>query len=460
MGRPDIAIVGGGPSGFFVAEALFKAGIGATVTMFDRLPTPYGLVRSGVAPDHQHIKQVTKVFAAVAANPDFRFVGNAEVGRDVTLEEIRRQFDAVVLSYGASRGRPLQVPGASLPQSYTATEFVGWYNGHPDFAALDPRLDTEAAIVVGHGNVAIDVARMLLCDHARRAKSDMADHALAAFRKSAIRRVHLVGRRGPLEASFTTAELRELLSLPDVRVVIDPRHLDLTADERAFLDLPANAALQRNVAAMSDAASRVQNSATKELHLHFLASPVALDGQDSVSAAQFCSNRLDGPVHDRRAVALDERFSLPTGLVIASIGFSGSPLDGVPFDSGRGIIPNRAGRVEGTECGALYVAGWLKRGATGIIGTNRADAAETVRTLLSDFSDGNWAAKSGKAGDESFSIAGATDFAAWRRIDEIECLAGIQSGQPRRKLVSVAALLEAATGRQPGAAAAEAAPSR
>ncbi len=221
MLEPEIAIVGSGPSGFFAAEALFKSDAGPHIDMFDRLPTPYGLVRSGVAPDHQQIKQVVNVFDRLASHRKFAFFGNIEIGRDVTLGYLRSRYDAVILAYGASVGTSLAIPGSELPQSITATDFVGWYNGHPDFVNLAPSFDHECAVVVGHGNVAIDVARILLSDHAKLAKTDIADHALEALRDSRVRQVHLVGRRGPLQASFTTAELRELLGLPDVEVVID-----------------------------------------------------------------------------------------------------------------------------------------------------------------------------------------------------------------------------------------------
>jgi ferredoxin--NADP+ reductase len=445
MSEPEIAIVGSGPSGFFAAEALLKAGIGARVDMFDRLPTPYGLVRSGVAPDHQQIKQVVKVFDNLANNPQFSFFGNIDVGSDISLGSLRSRYDAVILAYGASAGTSLSIPGSLLAQSITATDFVGWYNGHPDFANLDPCFDHECAVVVGHGNVAIDVARILLSDHARLAKTDMADHAIEALRHSRVRRVHLVGRRGAIQASFTTAELRELLGLSDVRVVIESDVLQLDEEERGFLELPVNAAIKRNFSVISDAASRGSDGeATRELHLNFLASPVAIEGTDRVEAVHFVRNRLEGPVASRTAVPSGERFSISAGLTIASIGFQGRPLGGVPFDDRRGIIPNVEGRVTGDFFGgsSLYVTGWIKRGATGIIGTNRADAAETVRTLLADFRDKRWSVKTNRP--QALGPLGnpRINFADWKRIDEAECRSGREVGRPRRKLVSIDAMLD------------------
>ncbi|WP_213771735.1 FAD-dependent oxidoreductase [Bradyrhizobium sp. dw_78] len=447
MSEPEIAIVGSGPSGFFAAEALLKSDAGVRVDMFDRLPTPYGLVRSGVAPDHQQIKQVVKVFDALATNPKFAFFGNIDIGRDIPLAGLRNRYDAVILAYGASAGTPLPIPGSDLPQSITATDFVGWYNGHPDFAGLEPRFDHECAVVVGHGNVGIDVARILLSDHARLAKTDIADHALEALRESRVRRVHLVGRRGPAQASFTTAELRELLGLPGVRVVIDQDAMQLNEEEQAYLDLPVNAAIKRNVSVMADAIAReAHGEDAKELHLDFLASPMEIEGTDRVRSVRFARNRLEGPADNRKAVPGAEHFAISAGLAISSIGFRGKPLGNAPFDERRGIIPNVAGRVTGEANGSmpLYVAGWIKRGATGVIGTNRADAMETVRTLLSDFREGRWPVKPGRPRTPALLSGSRIDFMDWKRIDAAECLSGREAGRPRRKIVSVAAMLDVA----------------
>jgi ferredoxin/flavodoxin---NADP+ reductase len=442
MLEPEIAIVGSGPSGFFAAEALLKSAAGVRIAMFDRLPTPYGLVRSGVAPDHQHIKQVVKVFDALAANPNFAFLGNVEIGRDITLDWLRGRYDAVILAYGAAGGTSLGIPGGELAVSMTATDFVGWYNGHPDFHNVAPRFDHESAVVVGNGNVAIDVARILLSDHARLAKTDIADHALIALRESRVKRVHLIGRRGPLQAAFTTPELRELLGLSGLRVVLDPDVLRLDDDERAFLDLPTNAATKRNLGALGDAAARSHEGTAKELHLNFLASPVAIEGVDRVEAVHCVRNRLDGPVEARLAVPATASFAIPAGLAIACVGFQGKPIDGVPFDVRRGIIPNLDGRVTGLAgSGApVYVTGWIKRGATGVIGTNRADGAETVRTLLSDLRDGRRSVKSASANPPVSNSC--VDFDDWKRIDEIERLAGRETGRPRCKIVTIEQMMD------------------
>jgi ferredoxin--NADP+ reductase len=445
----EVAIVGSGPGGFFAAEALFKSGIELCVHMFDRLPTPFGLVRSGVAPDHQHIKQVVRVFEGVAKNPMFSFFGNVEIDKDLSLKALELRYDAVILAYGASEGVPLDIPGGELEQSLTATEFVGWYNGHPNYANLAPDLDHETAVIVGHGNVAIDVARILLSNHERLAKTDIADHALEVLRESKIRRVHLVGRRGPAQASFTTAELRELvLGLPDVQVKINPQALNLLPEDSARVEQPVNAIIQRNLRVLEEAALRSKQAGSgRELHLTFLASPTALRGSGRVHAIDFVKNELVGPADSRRATPTSQTFSVGAGLVISSIGFRGRPLACVPFDRKRGIIPNSAGRVIGAASdgsAALYVTGWIKRGPSGVIGTNRADAVETVQTLLADFHAGLLPLKVGLR--QNLAVpARPIDFAGWARIDDAERRAGAESGRPRKKIVDLDRMLEVAS---------------
>lgn len=450
MAGLEVAVVGSGPSGFFAAEALLKSGIGAVVHMFDRLPTPYGLVRSGVAPDHQHIKQVVRVFEGIARNPLFSFFGNVEIGRDVALEALRHRYDAVILAYGASEDAPLDVPGAELPQSLTATQFVGWYNGHPDYANLPVCFDHDTAVVIGHGNVAIDIARVLLSDHDRLAKTDIADHAVEALRESQIRTVHLVGRRGPLQASFTTAELRELLlGITGIRARVDAEVLVLAPDEVTRIEQPANSVIQRNIRVLQEATSRVAASVNeKELHLTFLMSPTAIHGKDRVRSVEFVKNKLVGPTDNQKAIATSECCSIPAGLVISSIGFRGRQLADVPFDDDRGVVRNASGRVVDANLDGmapLYVTGWIKRGPTGVIGTNRADALETIQCLLEDYREGRVVAKLQKRGLSLAFPATSVDFAGWLRIDEAERAAGGQSGRPRQKFVDVDTMLKIAS---------------
>lgn len=446
----DVAIVGSGPSGFYAAEALLKSDLELRIHMYDRLPTPFGLVRSGVAPDHQHIKKVVRVFEGIAKNPKFSFFGNVEIGKDVSLDALKSRYDALILAYGASEGARLNIPGSELEQSLTATEFVGWYNGHPDYANLMPCLDHETAVIIGHGNVAIDTARILLSDQERLANTDIADHALEALRESKIRRVHVVGRRGPVQASFTTAELRELtIGLPGIQVKIDPRALELPPEDAAEIEQPANVVTKRNFLVLEEASRRTEQEHNgRELHLTFLASPLALRGCGRVCAIDFAYNELIGPMGSRTARATEQTFSIETGLVISSVGFRGRAIASVPFDHDRGVIPNEAGRVTAGVSGdptPLYVAGWIKRGPSGVIGTNRACALETVHTLLADYRAGRFPAGSGAMRDIVLP-AKRVDFAGWNRIDNEERRAGTASGRPRRKIVNIDEMVEVASG--------------
>ncbi len=460
MANLEVAIVGSGPSGFYAAHGLLNSGVDAVVHMFDRLPTPYGLVRSGVAPDHQHIKQVVRVFEGVARNPLFSFIGNVEVGRDISLDALRSRYDAVILAYGASGGLPLEVPGADMQQSLTAAQFVGWYNGHPDYVNLPVCFDHETAVIVGHGNVAIDMARVLLSDHDRLSKTDIADHALEALRESRIRTVHLVGRRGPLQASFTTAELRELLlGIDGISTKVNAEALVLDPEEIAWVEQPANSVIQRNVRVLTEAASRMSASVgEKEVHLDFLMSPAAIRGEDRAQSIEFVRNTLVGSVASRKAVATGERCSIPAGLVISSIGFRGRQLANIPFDDNRGVVPNVSGRVTAAAIegmAPLYVTGWIKRGPTGVIGTNRADAVETIQCLLEDFRDGRLSARPPKRGSNLTFPATRVDFEGWSRIDEAERVAGSQSGRPRQKFVDIDLMLKVASAESRPEAASE-----
>lgn len=443
-----VAIIGSGPSGFFSADSLLKARPDVQVHMFDRLPTPYGLIRSGVAPDHQHIKRVTSVFEKIASHPSFQFTGNVEIGKTVELDVLRRLYDAVVIATGAPEGVRIGVPGDDLNQSHTAAEFVSWYNGHPDFVELsvDPR--GKAAVLFGHGNVAIDVARILLSDIDYLDKTDIADHALDTLRDNPVRSVYLAGRRGPLQASFTTAELRALLAIPGLRVVIDPADLDFGPAAEELLSLPANALLSRNIELLRAAAARSEEPHTKELHLLFRSSPVEIRGQGKVDAVEFRRNRLTDGLLDCKVTTTDERFTIEAGLAVACIGFRSRRLPGVPFDERKGGVSHVRGKVVDEHFDGkapLYVAGWIKRGPSGVIGSNRADAAETIETLLADLDQVERASRPQDVGETRIGLPRyAIDFEMWRRIDQAERSAGALREKPRCKFVSVEAMLNAA----------------
>ena len=448
-----IAVVGAGPAGFYAAAQLLQSDLPAEVDMFDRLPTPWGLVRLGVAPDHPKIKSVSRVFETTAELSGFRFLGNVEVGRDLTHAELARHYDAVVYAVGAEADRPLGIPGEDLPGSWPARAFVAWYNGHPDYADLDFDLSHERAVVVGNGNVALDVARMLMLTPAELAATDVADHALHALARSRVREVVVLGRRGPAQASFTTLELKELGELEGARVEVDPGGLPF--DPVGAQEPDRTATARRNVELLAQWARPQPAKRGRVIRLRFLVSPVALCGERHVEAVEVVRNRL--ALDESGAVAAlptDAFETIACGLVLRSVGYRGLPLAGLPFDERRAVVPNDQGRVAGPGGAPLpgvYCAGWIKRGPNGIIGTNKKDAAETIDALLADARAGRLPAvaePAPEAIDRLLAERGAevVDYDGWRRIDAAERARGEREGRPRAKLSSWEALLAAAAG--------------
>jgi ferredoxin/flavodoxin---NADP+ reductase len=447
-----VAIIGSGPSGFFVADMLLKSDIRPTVHMFDRLPTPFGLVRSGVAPDHPSIKSVSRVFDQIAGLEGFSFFGNVEIGKDIPLDTLRRHYSAVVLAYGASVDNDVDVPGRHLDGVISAGKFVGWYNGHPDFADFKPNLNVQDVVIIGHGNVALDVARILLTNPASLARTDIADHALEALLTSHVRSVHLVGRRGPLQASFTTAEIRELLLKTDgVRLQFEEGALSLSDEETAELENPANVVIKRNVEIMREAAARGSDKCFRILKISFLESLDAVLGSSRIEQVILKKNVLASTNGVIRAVPTMVQRRISAGMLVTSVGFSGRPLCGTPFDGRLGRIPNIKGRVlpRGPQTAPLYVAGWIKRGANGVIGSNKMDAAETATAMIEDFQRNEWLTTE-LCGSVDFSLPRYVTFEDWRIIDAAEIEAGRPQSRPRRKIVSIPKMLEMlpAGGRQ------------
>lgn len=379
-----VAIVGSGPSGFYAADTLFKSGVPVDVDMFDRLPTPFGLVRGGVAPDHPRIRNVIQVYERIASHERFRFLGNVEVGYHVTVPELRRHYDALLLACGTETDQRMAIAGEELPGSYGATQFVGWYNGHPDYRHLTFDLSQEVAVIVGAGNVAIDVARILCKTVNELRHTEIAQHALTALSESRIRHVYIVARRGAAQAKFTTKELKELGELEDCDPIVDPEDLHIAPeDEEDFKD-PTKS---NNLKYLGQFAARQPSpEKRKRLYFKFLWSPIKLRGVGRVQEVLLGRNELVGPAGSRRARSTGETMRLPCGLLFRSIGYRGVPLPGVPFNERYGLIPNEGGRVteNGKPVDGLYVAGWIKRGPTGIIGTNKPCSAETVQHLLED----------------------------------------------------------------------------
>lgn len=445
-----VAIVGSGPAGFYTAGSLLDAAdVDVRVDMYERLATPWGLVRAGVAPDHPKMKSVSAQFEQIAARPGFRFFGNVEFGSDVDRADLLAHYDSVVYAVGAQSERPLGIPGEQLPGSVASIDFVGWYNGHPDLTELPIALAADNAVVIGNGNVALDVARMLVLPRTELARTDVADHALDPLATSGIAEVSVVGRRGAAQAAFTIAELRELNHMPGLAVVVDRAEVPTGAGT----DPAMSRGVRHNLDMLHGWAERgPEPDAHRRIIFRFLRSPVEIRGTDRVEEVVFAVNRLEADVEGRvRAVDTGERETLPTRLVVRATGYRGVALPGLPFDPARGVVPHEDGRITG--CTREYVVGWIKRGPTGIIGTNKHDAHETVARLLTDLADSPAGARAA-APDEDTVLAWLsarrpdliTD-ADWQTIDSYERARGHAAGRPRIKVVSTAEHLRIARSR-------------
>jgi ferredoxin/flavodoxin---NADP+ reductase len=424
-----VAVVGSGPAGFYTAGPLLAAG--AEVDMIERLPTPWGLVRLGVAPDHPKIKSVSRAFEKIAGQPGFRFVGNVEVGRDLTPGELLDLYDAVVYAVGAQTDRRMGIPGEDLPGSRPATELVAWYNGHPDFQHLEFDLSGKRAVVIGNGNVAVDVARMLALTRNELDPTDTTDAAIEAIANAGIEEILMVGRRGPAQAAFTTPELIELGELEGADVIVDPADLEGA--------VPKDTNAERNLEVLRGYAARKPQGKPRRIVLRFFRSPVAILGEDRVTGIELVRNTLD---ENERAVATGETETLECGIVFRSVGYRGVQIPGVPFDESAGTIPNEGGRVRER----IYAAGWIKRGPSGVIGTNKKDASETVELLLDDLRDEPRKGTTSGDVDELLRKKQVKPvvYDGWAAIDERERSAGEALGRPRVKLCSWEELLEAA----------------
>jgi ferredoxin/flavodoxin---NADP+ reductase len=454
-----VAIIGAGPTGFYVADHLLrKPGVTVEVDMFDRLPTPYGLVRLGVAPDHQKIKFVTNAFDKVAASPGFRFFGGVDFGKHVTLADLKTHYHQIVYCTGAQTDRRMGIPGEDLAGSHPATEFVAWYNGHPDYRDCVFDLSQESVAVVGVGNVAVDVVRILCRTPEELATTDIADYALEALKKSRVKEVYLLGRRGPAQAAFTNPEIRELGELPDADISADPAEVELDPLSRAAVERSQDRATVKKVDILREYAQRPAAGRSRRLVLRFLVSPVELIGDDAgrVAAMRLVRNELYATSTGALQPRATDRFeTIPVGLVFRSVGYRGVPLASVPFNESWGVILNDKGRVldPGTKQPLVgeYTAGWIKRGPTGVIGTNKPDAAETVECMFEDLA-------LGAVLEPAHPEAAAADalvrqrqpsfvsYADWLKLDAIEVAQGRAQGRPRVKLTSVEEML-AALGR-------------
>ena len=419
-----IAIVGAGPAGYFTAQAFQKAQteeLSFSIDMIERLPTPWGLVRSGVSPDHPKIKTVSKVFEKIAKEPNFRLFANVELGKDVSLKDLRDQYDAVVLATGASKGRKLGIPGEDLTNSLSAADFVPWYNSHPDYVNTEVDLSCNTAVIIGAGNVAMDVARILAIDPTELDPTDVADHALVKLKQSNIRRVIICGRRGPEHAAFTAPELRDLPKLESTDVYIDSKQIQ-DAESRIAALSEIEKDLKNNLEAMRLIADHSKKGVERKLEIKFLAAPIEFRGNNKIEEVVFAQNKVE----NGKVVLTGEKFSIKCGLVISAIGYDSVEYPGITIENGR--INNIAGHVEHN----LYTTGWAKRGPTGVIGTNKSDSTDVVELIIENLkepkiSEGITALL--KSGHELI------DQLAWEKINASEVISGEIAGKPRVKEV-------------------------
>lgn len=428
----QVAIVGAGPAGYFAAQALQNSqtpDLAFKIDMIERLPTPWGLVRSGVAPDHPKIKTVSKVFEKIANTEGFRLLGNVELGTDVSLTELEEMYDAVVIATGSSRGRKLGIPGEDLPGSMSAADFVPWYNAHPDYVGVDVSLDCDTAVVIGAGNVAMDVARMLALEPRELDKTDTAEHALEKLHSSNIRKVHICGRRGPEHAAFTSPELRELPKLEHTDVHID-QHQIAAAKERAEAEGELPKDLKSNLEAMAAIAEAEKKGHERSMYFHFLSTPLEIKGTEKVEEVVFGINQ----VKDGKVSATGETFSIKCGLVVSAIGYETHEIQGLPYENGR--VKNLDGRIEGENS---YVVGWAKRGPSGVIGTNKSDSTDVIKLLVEDLKE----PKPQKDLLELLNSRGVKVVSQthWERINAHEVSAGEPLEKPRVKITDKQAML-------------------
>jgi ferredoxin/flavodoxin---NADP+ reductase len=451
-----VAIVGAGPAGAFAASSLLRARGDVDIDMLERLPTPWGLLRGGVAPDHQEIKRLEDAFDRQTLRRGCRFLGNVEVGVDVSHSELMRHYTAVIYATGAQTDKSLGIPGEDLPGSWAATEFVAWYNAHPDFRDLEFDLSAERAVVIGNGNVAADVTRMLTLRPGELERTDVADHALEALRRSRIEEVIVIGRRGPAQVAFTSAELRELGRLDGVDVRVDPDDVELDPVSRRWLAEEGTFTARKNVELLREFAARPASAdARRRIELRFLGSPVEIRGSGGVEAVDVRRNQIvrtdDGAL---RARALDEPVqTIECGLVLRSVGYRAVPLPDVPFDERHFVLPNERGRVraaDGEPLPGVYAVGWIKRGPTGILGTNKRDAEETVSCLVADLGAEALPEPQDPGRDQIDALlaernSDVVTVEGWRAIDGHELERGRGELRPRVKLASRDELLASAS---------------
>ncbi|MEQ9643757.1 MAG: FAD-dependent oxidoreductase [Alphaproteobacteria bacterium] len=428
----SVAIVGSGPSGYYTADALLKADLDVRIDVIERLPAPFGLIRYGVAPDHQTTKNVQRAFDKTAQSDGVGYYGNVEIGRDISVDELRSLYDAVVFAVGSPYDRKLGIPGEDKQGVLGSAEFVGWYNAHPDFRDLDPPLDTENVVVIGVGNVAIDIARVLVKTREEMQESDIVDYSLDAIQASPITDVYMLGRRGPVEAKFTNVELREMGKLENAVSIVDADQLPDGVVDDSLSDRDRRLK-ERNLATLKEFIAFKPDDKPKRVHFHFYATPVEILGGERVEAVKVERTKVE----NGRAVGTGEFYEIPCSLVLAAIGYQSMPLDGVPFDERGGVFANDDGRI----ANGVYAAGWVKRGPTGVIATNRPDGQNAAKLIAEDFAGGG--TKPGREALEAALQAKGVRWVGypdWLKLNEHE-VGNARPGSPRAKVARVADML-------------------
>lgn len=450
LGSPErplrVAIIGSGPSGFYSAEELLAKKINVKVDMFEKLPAPYGLVRYGVAPDHPKIKNVIKVYEKTATHPQFSFLGNVQIGKDISIEELKKYYDAIILTCGAQSDRRLGIKGEDLTGNYTATEFVAWYNGHPEYKHCPFDLSTKVAVIIGQGNVAMDVGRILCKTVDELKNTDIATHALDVLASSQIQTVYLVGRRGPAQAAFTPIEIKEFGEFHDCDPIVDQKDLELNAASQKEIEDPHQAHRKKNLEILKELANKPVQNKKRKLILTFYKGPKEILGTNRVEKIVLEKNVLQGEPGNQQAVGTGQLETVDCGVVFRSVGYRGVAMPGVPFDERKGIIPNDKGRVidQGRPFQGFYVSGWIKRGPSGVIGTNKPDSVQTVESLMADLNQLTPCVTPDS--QQLLSLLKSKNikvisFADWKKIDAAEIERGKSLGKPREKFVDINEML-------------------
>ncbi len=446
-----VAIVGAGPSGFYAADALFRTSLTVEVDAFDRLPTPFGLLRAGVAPDHQKMKSVGVYYQRVAEkNADrFRFFGNVDIGKDLSVSELQSFYDAIIFTYGSESDKKTGLPGESLPGVHSAREFVAWYNGHPDYVDAQFDLSQEVVSIIGQGNVAVDVARILAKTPEELAVSDIAQHALEALKNSKVKEIHMIGRRGPVQAAFTELEVRELGHLSDCDILVKSEDLILDAANEEELEKMETNKARKNLEALKELANTPLSGKSKCIEIRFFQIPTEITGTDVVTGMNLDEVKLVGPAFNQTTAKTGRVVHIPSGLIFRSIGYKGVGIEGVPFDSKTGVIPNQLGRVcdlNGQVVSGFYTAGWIKRGPSGVLGTNKPCSTETVNQLIEDLPNLVPCQTPDRAAVQDVLKSRGVrsiSFEDWTKLDALEISKGESVGKPREKFVRLADIFKA-----------------